>query len=296
MEIRVLQYFLAIAREQSIVRAAQSLHLSQPTLSTQIKNMEKELGKQLLIRGTKGSRKVTLTEEGMILRKRAEEILELVKKTEKEIAMSDSIVIGDVYIGAGETDGMRLLARAAGKLRAAHPGIHYHISSGNAAFVQERLDHGLIDFGIVFGEPDLKKYEAFKLPDQDVWGVLMPKDAPLAKKEAIAPEDLWDKPLILSQQESPNGKVTQWLKRSLSSLNVTVTYNLLFNASLFVEEGLGYAIAFDRIVNASENSRLTFRPLSPGLTAEMSIIWKKHQTFTKPAEKFLQTLMEQNLF
>lgn len=296
MEIRVLQYFLAIAREQSIVRAAQSLHLSQPTLSTQIKNMEKELGKQLLIRGTKGSRKVTLTEEGMILRKRAEEILELVKKTEKEIAMSDNIVIGDVYIGAGETDGMRLLARAAGKLRAEHPGIHYHISSGNAAFVQERLDHGLIDFGIVFGEPDLKKYEAFKLPDQDVWGVLMPKDAPLAKKEAIAPEDLWDKPLILSQQESPNGKVTQWLKRSLSSLNVTVTYNLLFNASLFVEEGLGYAIAFDRIVNASENSRLTFRPLSPSLTADMSIIWKKYQTFTKPAEKFLQTLMEQNLF
>ncbi len=296
MEIRVLQYFLAIAREQSIVRAAQSLHLSQPTLSTQIKNMEKELGKQLLIRGTKGSRKVTLTEEGMILRKRAEEILELVKKTEKEIAMSDSIVIGDVYIGAGETDGMRLLARAAGKLRAEHPGIHYHISSGNAAFVQERLDNGLIDFGIVFGAPDLKKYEAFKLPDQDVWGVLMPKDAPLAKKDAIAPEDLWDKPLILSQQESPNGKITQWLKRSLSSLNVTVTYNLLFNASLFVEEGLGYAIAFDRIINASENSRLTFRPLSPGLTDEMSIIWKKHQTFTKPAEKFLQTLMEQNLF
>lgn len=296
MEIRVLQYFLAIAREQSIVRAAQSLHLSQPTLSTQIKNMEKELGKQLLIRGTKGSRKVTLTEEGMILRKRAEEILELVKKTEKEIAMSDSIVIGDVYIGAGETDGMRLLARAAGKLRAEHPGIHYHISSGNAAFVQERLDNGLIDFGIVFGAPDLKKYEAFKLPDQDVWGVLMPKDAPLAKKDAIAPEDLWDKPLILSQQESPNGKITQWLKRSLSSLNVTVTYNLLFNASLFVEEGLGYAIAFDRIINASENSRLTFRPLSPGLTAEMSIIWKKHQSFTKPAEKFLQTLMEQNLF
>ena len=296
MENRVLQYFLAIAREQSIVRAAQSLHLSQPTLSTQIKNMEKELGKQLLIRGTKGSRKVTLTEEGMILRKRAEEILELVKKTEKEIAMSDSIVIGDVYIGAGETDGMRLLARAAGKLRAEHPGIHYHISSGNAAFVQERLDNGLIDFGIVFGAPDLKKYEAFKLPDQDVWGVLMPKDAPLAKKDAIAPEDLWDKPLILSQQESPNGKITQWLKRSLSSLNVTVTYNLLFNASLFVEEGLGYAIAFDRIINASENSRLTFRPLSPGLTDEMSIIWKKHQTFTKPAEKFLQTLMEQNLF
>ncbi len=132
MEIRVLQYFLAIAREQSIIRAAESLHLSQPTLSTQIKNMEEELGKQLLIRGTKGSRKVTLTEEGMILRKRAEEILDLVKKTEHEITCSDNVVIGDVYIGAGETDGMRLLAKAAGNLKTLYPGIHYHISSGNA--------------------------------------------------------------------------------------------------------------------------------------------------------------------
>lgn len=293
MELRVLQYFLAVAREQSIVRAAQSLHLSQPTLSTQIKNMEEELGKQLLIRGTKGSRKVTLTEEGMILRKRAEEILDLVKKTENEITASDSIIIGDVYIGAGETDGMRLLARTAGKLRADYPGIHYHISSGNAAFVQERLDKGLIDFGIVFGTPDLKKYEAFKLPDEDVWGVLMPKDAPLAEKETISPKDLWDKPLIISQQETDGGKLTQWLGRSLSSLNVTVAYNLLFNASLFVEEGLGYAISFDRIINTSGNSRLTFRPLSPNLTEEMSIIWKKYQVFSKPAEKFLQVLTEQ---
>ena len=134
MELRVLQYFLAIAREQSIIRAAESLHLSQPTLSTQIKNMEEELGKQLLIRGTKGSRKVTLTEEGMILRKRAEEILDLVKKTEHEIALSDNVIIGDVYIGAGETDSMRLLAKAAGKLKELYPGIHYHISSGNAIF------------------------------------------------------------------------------------------------------------------------------------------------------------------
>ena len=139
MEIRVLQYFLAIAREQSIIRAAESLHLSQPTLSTQIKNMEEELGKQLLIRGTKGSRKVTLTEEGMILRKRAEEILDLVKKTENEITSSDNVVIGDIYIGAGETDSMRLLAKAAGKLKELYPGIHYHISSGNAVFVMEHL-------------------------------------------------------------------------------------------------------------------------------------------------------------
>lgn len=292
MELRVLQYFLAVAREQSIVRAAESLNLSQPTLSTQIKHMEEELGKQLLIRGSKGSRKVTLTEDGMILRKRAEEILDLVKKTENEIALSDSIIIGDVYIGAGETDGVRLLAKAAAKLRTDYPGIHYRISSGNASFVTERLDKGLIDFGIVFGSPDLKKYESLKLPAKDVWGVLMSKDAPLAKKESISPEDLWNEPLIISQEQSDGGDLIQWMHRNLSSLNIAAAYNLLFNASLLVEEGLGYAICFDKIINTSGNSNLCFRPLAPRLEVEMSVIWKKYQVFSKPAEKFLQVLRE----
>ncbi len=292
MEIRVLQYFLAIAREQSIIRAAESLNLSQPTLSTQIKHLEEELGKQLLIRGTKGSRKVTLTEEGMILRKRAEEILELVKKTENEITLSDSIIMGDVYIGTGETDGIRLLAKTAKNLQKTHPQIHYHITSGNAIFVMEQLDKGLIDFGIVFGKPDLKKYDALKLPSKDIWGVLMPKDSPLADKDTISPEDLWDKPLILSQQEANGGEVMQWMKKKPSHLNIVSTYNLLFNASLLVEEGLGYAICFDNIIHTSQNSNLCFRPLAPELTTEMCIIWKKYQVFSKPAEKFLSALRE----
>lgn len=182
MEIRVLQYFLAIAREQSIIRAAESLHLSQPTLSTQIKNLEEELGKQLLIRGTKGSRKVTLTEEGMILRKRAEEIIDLVKKTENEIVLSDSIILGDIYIGAGESEGIRLLAQTAKRLNHDYPGIHYHISSGNHAYVTENIEKGLLDFGLIFQKPDVKKYDFIKLPYHDVWGVLMKQDDPLAKK------------------------------------------------------------------------------------------------------------------
>ena len=292
MEIRVLQYFLAIAREQSIIRAAESLNLSQPTLSTQIKHLEEELGKQLLIRGTKGSRKVTLTEEGMILRKRAEEILELVKKTENEITLSDSIIMGDVYIGTGETDGIRLLAKTAKNLQKTHPQNHYHITSGNAIFVMEQLDKGLIDFGIVFGKPDLKKYDALKLPLKDIWGVLMPKDSPLVDKDTISPEDLWDKPLILSQQEANGGEVMQWMKKKPSHLNIVSTYNLLFNASLLVEEGLGYAICFDNIIHTSQNSNLCFRPLAPELTTEMCIIWKKYQVFSKPAEKFLSALRE----
>jgi len=290
MELRVLQYFLAVAREQSIVRAAESLHLSQPTLSTQIKAMEEELGKQLLIRGTKGSRKVTLTEEGMILRKRAEEILNLVKKTEREISLSDQVIVGDVYIGAGETDAVRFIARAAKELSKTYPGIHYHIASGNSEFVLEQLEKGLIDFGIVFGSVDPAKYNWISLPYKDIWGVLMPKDSPLAEKEEIFPEDLWDKPLILSSQLDHGGLLTNWLKKELSDLQVTATYNLLFNASLMVEEGLGYAIGFDKIINTSGSSKLCFRPLSPKCEEGMNIVWKKYQIFSKASAKFMDKI------
>lgn len=281
MELRVLQYFLAVAREQNIMRAAQSLHLSQPTLSTQIKNMEEELGKQLLIQGTKGSRKVLLTEEGMILKKRAEEILDLVRKTEAEITLSDDIIMGDIYIGTGETDAVRMIARAAKELQNTYPGIHYHISSGNADFVTEQLDKGLIDFGIVFGQVDTDKYNSFALPAKDIWGVLMRKDSVLAGLESISPEDLWDKPLIISHQKNQGGEFEKWLQRDMSQLNIVATYNLLFNASLLVDEGLGYAIGLDKIINTTGDSRLCFRPLNPNVEVGMNIVWKKYQFFQK---------------
>ncbi|MDO5418192.1 MAG: LysR family transcriptional regulator [Lachnospiraceae bacterium] len=292
MELRVLHYFLAVAREQSILRAAESLHLSQPTLSTQLRHMEEELGKQLFLRGTKGSRKITLTEEGMILKKRAEEILNLVEKTEKEIALSDSIIMGDIYIGTGETDAFRLLAKAAKELQNTYPGIHYHISSGNAEFVMEQLEKGLIDFGIVFGNVDFSKYNALKMPVKDTWGVLMCSDCELAEKESISPEDLWDKPLIISHQKSHDTELTAWLKQDLSKLNIAATYNLLFNASLLVDEGLGYAIGLDKIITITGNKNLCFRPLTPKVEAELHIIWKKYQILSKAAEKFMQKLKE----
>ena len=292
MELRVLQYFLAVAREQSISAAAQSLHLSQPTLSTQLKAMEAELGKQLLIRGTKGSRKITLTEEGMLLKKRAEEILELVRKTESEITLSDSIIMGDIYIGTGETDAIRLLAKAAKELQNTYPGIHYHISSGNAEFVVEQLDKGLIDFGIVFGQVDQTRYNSLKMPTKDIWGVLMRRDSALAQKETIAPEDLWDKPLIISHQRNQGKEMSAWMTRDISKLNVVATYNLPFNASLLVDEGLGYAIGFDKIINITENSSLCFRPLQPNIEIEMSLVWKKYQIFTKAAEQFIKKIEE----
>lgn len=292
MELRVLNYFLAIAREQSIVHAAEALHLSQPTLSTQIKNLEEELGKQLFIRGTRGTRKVTLTEEGMILRKRAEEILDLVKRTENEITLNDDIIVGDVYIGTGETDGVRLMAKAAKKLQEHYPGIRYHIYSGNASHVMEQLDKGLIDFGIIFGDVDLTKYNSLDTTYSDQWGVLMRKDSELAEKETISPKDLRNTPLILSQQEARGGTLTQWLGREVGELNITATYNLIFNASLLVDEGLGYAIGYDKIINTTGDSSLCFRPLSPQLESRLQIIWKKYQLFSKPAGKYLEVLKE----
>ncbi|HIY02192.1 MAG TPA: LysR family transcriptional regulator [Candidatus Blautia faecipullorum] len=292
MDLRVLTYFLAIAREQSIVHAAESLHLSQPTLSTQIKNLEEELGKQLFIRGTRGTRKVTLTEEGMILKKRAEEILDLVSRTEQEITMNDDILVGDIYIGTGETDGIRLIAKAAHLLQNKSPGIHYHIFSGNADFVFEHLDKGLIDFGLIFGDLDLTKYNALDTPYFDTWGVLMRKDSELAEKDYITPKDLRSKPLILSQQEAQGGTLTQWLGRDPEKLNIIATYNLIFNASLLVDEGLGYAIGLDKIINTSGNSNLCFRPFEPNLKVKMNIVWKKYQVFSKPARKFLEVLTD----
>ena len=289
MELRVLHYFLAVAREQSISAAAESLHLSQPTLSTQLKAMEEELGKQLLIRGTKGSRKVVLTEEGMILRKRAEEILSLVKRTEDEISRSDEVIVGDVYIGTGETDIVRFFAGAAKELQKKYPDIHYHISSGNAEYVLEYLDKGLIDFGLLFGTVDAQKYESLPLPIQDTWGVLMRRDSPLTQKARIGPEDLWDKPLIMSHQRGDVSYLSRWMKKDLSTLNVVATYNLVYNASLLVDEGLGYALCLDKLINTT-GSNLCFRPLDPPLEAAACIVWKKYQMFSKAAEAFLQSL------
>ena len=291
MELRVLHYFLAVAREQSISAAAKSLHLSQPALSTQLKAMEEELGKQLLIRGTKGSRKVTLTDEGMILRKRAEEILSLVKRTEEEITRSDETIVGDVYIGAGETNIVRFFAKAAKEIQKNYPNIHYHISSGNAQFVTEQLDKGLIDFGLMYGPVDRTKYEALTLPIGDRFGVLMRRDDPLAQKEWISPEELRDKPLILSAQDRSEGwTVSSQIRQDVSHLNVAATYNLIFNASLMVEEGLGYAVCLDKLINTSGDSRLCFLPLRPEIVITPSIVWKRYQVFSKASERFLQEL------
>lgn len=287
MDIRVLQYFLTVAREESITRAAKTLRMTQPPLSRQLKDLEDELGKTLLIRGSK---KVTLTEDGMLLRKRAEEMIDLMEKTRAELASSSENINGEIYIGGGETDAVSLFAQIAGKLQAKYPLIHYHIYSGDAGIVMEKLDKGLIDFGLLVEPVDVSGYDYMRLPVRDIWGVLMRKDSPLAEQDVIRAEDLWDKPLIMPRQTSADGDMSVWLKRDISKLNVVMTYDLIFNASLFVKNGIGYAIALDKIINTTGDSELCFRPLYPALEAGLCIAWKKYQVFSRASKEFLRLL------
>ena len=269
MELRVLQYFLTVAREQSISAAAQALHLSQPTLSRQLKEMEEELGKTLFLRG---NRKITLTEEGMILRKRAQEVMELLEKAQEEIACSTEIIAGNIHVGAGETEGIRPLIQAAHTLQKQYPLVHFHIVSGDKTTVLEELDHGLIDFALIFGEIDTSRYDFLPLPAVDAFGVLMPY------------------PLITSRQMLRDDHLAHIFGKDAKNLTIAGTYNLLFNGSIMVEEGMGYAICFDNIIHISEDSSLCFRPLSVQVSPQMQLIWKKYQTFTKASQKFLETL------
>ena len=293
MELRVLRYFLAVAREESISEAANFLHITQPTLSRQIMELEEELGTKLLNRGRR-NQKITLTDEGMLLRRRAEEMIELADRTEAEFARRDELISGEIHIGAGETDAMRLLTRAAKTLHTLYPHIRYHLYSGNAEYVTEQLDRGLLDFGILVEPADVHKYDYIRLPATDIWGVLLRRDHPLAARDAIQPADLQNLPLIISRQTMVQNELAGWLGSSFDTLHVVATYNLLYNASLMVEEGPGCALCLDQIINTTGDSRLCFRPLAPKLTVGLDVVWKKHQVFPKAAELFLQKLREMN--
>lgn len=287
MEIRVLKYFLAVAREENITKASELLHITQPTLSKQLMDLENEIGKKLFIRG---NRKITLTQEGILLRKRAEEIIDLVSKTEKELEQSDNIISGDIHIGAGETDLIRNIAKTAKEIQDKHPLVHFHIESGDSKTVFEHLDKGLIDFGLVFGNVDMTKYNCIEIPKKDTWGVLMRIDSELAEKDFITVEDLIGKPIIVSRQ-GISGELQNWFKAYTEKLNINATYNLIFNASILVEEGLGYALSLEKIIN-TENSNLCFKPLNPVLKISASIVWKKHQVFSKASDEFLNYMMK----
>lgn len=288
MELRLLQYFLAVAREESITKAAAVLHVTQPTLSRQMMELEAALGTALFLRT---NRKTVLTEDGLRLRQRAEEIVELVSKTEAEFFAGNERISGDVYIGGGETDAMRLIAKTAHRLQERYPELYYHLYSGNALDVMEKLDKGLLDFGVLIEPVDKGKYAYLELPATDTWGVLMREDSPYADLPGITAETLREMPLIYSRQALANGDFTDWLGQELSQLRLIASYNLIYNASLMVAEGLGYALCLDKLVNV-ETSGLCFRPLQPKKETKLVLVWKKSQIFSRPAEAFLNALRE----
>ena len=289
MEIRVLKYFLTVAREGSITGAANSLHLTQPTLSRQLHDLEKKLGQKLFVRG---KYRVSLTSEGMLLQKRAQEIVDMVEKTEEEFSSLKNILAGDIYIGCGETDSMKHIAEVIIEIQNSYPEIKFHLYSGNAEDVTEKLVRGLLDFGVLIQPIDLSKYDRIELPEKDLWGVVMRKDSPLAKKKFVELSDLKDLPLIVSRQMTPKYSASSgfldWFGSEFENLNIKATYNLIFNAGIMVEAGIGYAITLDKLINTSGNLR--FRPLKPKLESGLDIVWKKNQIFSPAARLFLEKL------
>lgn len=286
MEIRVLRYFLEVARESSVTRAAERLHISQPTLSKQLKDLEHELGKKLFVRS---SFSVHLTDEGMLLRKRAEDILDMVDKTTDEFKALGKIAGGDIHIGCAESDGIKHLAQRIKAVQEQYPGIRVHLYSGDTNDLAGRLDRGLLDFIVIAQAVDLSKYNYLELPSSDTWGVVMCKDALLAQKTAVCINDLLDLPLIVSRQGLQED-IPKLFGEDVDRLHITATLNLVYNGSVLVREGLGYMLTFDKLVDTSTESDLCFRPLTPLLETKLYVIWKKYQMFSPAAEVLLNEM------
>ena len=283
MDVLTMQYFLAVTREGTISAAAQALHVAQPSLSRQMKELEAEVGAALFVRG---NRKITLTEEGMILRKRAEEMVRLMQLTKDEISQVKNHVSGSIRIGAGESHTFHYLSRTASELAAEHPDIRVHVTSGDTQDLMDELNNGLIDFALVFSAPDHSLYQSIELPEKDTFGILMPENSPLAEKPVIRLSDLKDIPIIVSRASIDYMTGTG----VLSDITVVATYNLIYNASLMVEDGLGYALCFDKLIHTGEGSTLTFRPLDRSISATGTLIWKKYQVFNPAAQLFIDRL------
>ena len=286
MELRVLRYFIEVARTQNITAAAERLHITQPTLSKQLMDLEDELGAKLFERG---KRRTTLTEDGMLLFQRAKEIVALADLTESAFRSTDERIAGDIAIGCGETKGMRLLVDAMKEMRAAHPGVTFRLSSGNFEDISDRLDGGLVDFGLFVGDAAVAKYDYIKLPHSDAWGLLMRADDVLAERATVRPQDLDGLTLLCSRQAVAGNELSGWLGREFGELDIVATYNLIHNATYMVEAGMGCAVSIEGLVNTS-GTGLVFRPFEPSLTARLSFAWKRGRQLSRAAAEFLKLL------
>ena len=291
MEIRVLKYFLTVSEIGNITKAANLMHLTQPTLSRQLLELEKELGQKLFIRG---NHSVSLTPEVKMLRKRAQEIIDLVDKTEAEFTSFKDEIMGDIFIGSGETKSIKLITDVMKTLKKDYPKIKFHIVSGDSGDLVERLDKGLLDFCVLIQPFNLEKYDYIDLGEKDTWGLLLRKDDPLADKKSIKIEDLMELPLIISRQAirktDENNVFLNWFGNNFENLIIAGTYNLIYNAAIMTEDRIGYAMGLDKLINTTANTSLCFRPLTPKLEVGISVVWKKNQVFSRPAKLFLEQL------
>ena len=286
MEIRTLRYFLAVAREENMTRAAEILHVTQPTLSKQIHSLEEELGKKLF---TRHSFSIRLTEEGMLLRERAEDLVSMADKITGEFLSLDDITGGDIYLGLAESYQISHIARCIASLKKLYPGLYYHIQSGDTEQIIDKMDKGILDFVVLAEKPDKAKYDFLPFPEADRWGVVMPDDSPLAKKKQIRFNDLIGLPLFCSDQ-AWEGDIAEWCNGRQNELTLEGTFKLSYNGSIFAKEGLGYLLTFDKIVDTSQASGLTFRPLSPKLETKLYLAWKNGQQFSTMAGRFLDQI------
>ncbi len=284
MEIRVLRYFLTVVREESITKAAEVLHITQPTLSRQLSQMEEDIGVKLFHRGT---RKITLTNEGLLLRRRAEEILQLVDNTEKELVEQEERIEGKITIGCGELASVQVLAELIADFSKKYPGVTYDIFTATADLVKEQMDKGLIDIGLLLEPVDIEKYEFIRLDMRENWVVLMRPDDELAKKEFVTAKDLSKLPVILPRRLNVQSELASWFGDYYANLHVLFTSNLSTNASVMVRNGLAYSVVIEGAVPFWNQARITYRPLSPELTATCVLAWKRQQPFSLAAAKFI---------
>ena len=287
MEIRTLRYFLAVAREENMTRAAGKLHVTQPTLSKALKQLENELGKKLFVRH---SFNIELTDEGRLLRERAADLIDMADKIHSEFSAYDDITGGNVYFGLAESYQIRHLARVIKTFLKDYPGFRYHITSGDTEQVTEKLDKGILDFAVLVEAPDPLKYDRLKLPEEDRWGLIMPSEHPLAKKEAVTYDDLKTLPLYASEQSIKNDFPRWCGEERVKALHFAGTFRLAYNGSVFTKEGLGYLMVLEHLIGTGEESGLVFRPLTPELTNPLYVIWKKNAIFTPIAERFLDVM------
>ena len=286
MEIRTLRYFLAVAREENMSRAAETLHVTQPTLSKQLKALEDELGKKLF---TRHSFSIELTDEGILLRDRAEDLIAMADKIEQEFISLDDITGGDLYLGLAESYQIKYLARSIRDFKEKYPNLHYHITSGDTEQIADKLDKGLLDFLVLAEDPDPRKYSYIEFPEADTWGLVFPADDPLKNKKTIHVSDLIGLPLFCSEQAWID-VIKKWAGKDYSDLHLEGSFRLSYNGSVFAREGLGCLLTFEHLVDTSEGSGLAFRPLSPKLESKIYLAWNKYQAFTPIAERFLEHL------